>query len=138
MPPIIRHLSQMDADNVSYKVQGFSGSAPVNTATNIDWKFPEARYLTGGQLLVNGGSWGDTVKVQVVDVDNIYGFGAGAVLGEHVSNFMINPAVCLQISIECPYVALIPANIYIRIRYTNTSLSTPVSIAMNMFSHIPK
>lgn len=134
----IRSVYQMDADNVSFKVQGISGLALPSSVTNIDFKLPEARYLTGGQLLVSGGAWGDTVTIQVIDIDGLYGAGPNLVLGEFVTNLCVNPSSTEQIHLECPYVALIPMNIYLRMKYTNTDVANTAKVAMNIFSHIPK
>lgn len=135
---VIRTAYQMDADNVKLKIQGFMGTAIKNSTSNISWKFPEARYLTGGILSVVGGQSGDTISVQIVDVDNVLGYGAGAVLDEFVTNFFINPTVSKQLDFECQYVALIPANTYMRLVCVNTGTGTDATVYMNLYSHIPR
>lgn len=134
----VRRVSDLDADKALFAVQGMKGTATANSTTNIDWKFPEERWVSGGMLLVNNGVWGDHVSLEIVDKDNILGYGADTVLNTFATNFYIQPGNQLQGIIECPYIAQIPANIYLRVKYTNISLLTAAGVAFNLFSHIPR
>lgn len=134
----IRKVSELDADRATYKMQGFKGTAAVNTITNIDWKVPEDRWISGGILLAQGTHWGDKVCLQIVDKDNVLGYGANVVLNEYVTDFYLVTDTEFQVQMEAPYIALIPANVYIRIAYTNTSLLDPVETVLNLITHIPR
>lgn len=138
MPGImVRRLTDLSPDNSLYKCQGFSGTAAANTTTDIDFKFPQERWLSGGALFVKGGNWGDTCTIQIVDVDNILGFGANTVLREFITNFAICDDSQFQIRIEVPYVSVVPQDIYMRIKYTNNNATNSCQVACNIFTHIP-
>jgi hypothetical protein len=110
---------------------------PVNAITSYDWKFPEERWLTGGVLKAQG-DWGSNVSLQVIDIDNVMGYGANVVLDEFVTSFYITDVVQDQISKEFNYPALVPANLYLRVKFNNISLTNTGKVALNIFSHIPK
>lgn len=136
----VRKVSDLDADKAKFKLQGFKGTAAagVGVVTNIDWKLPEDRWISGGILLATGVHWGDKIAVQICDVDNILGAGAGYVLDEYVSDFYVVSDSQFQVQLDSPYIALVPANLYVRIKYTNTSLIDAVEVAMNMVTHVPR
>lgn len=134
----VRKVADLDADKARYKLQGFKGAAAVNSTTNIDWKLPEDRWVSGGILLAQGTHWGDKICLQVVDKDNVLGYGANVVLDEYVSDFYVVTDSEFQLQLESPYIALVPANIYIRVAYSNVSLIDPVEVAFNLITHIPR
>lgn len=134
----VRKVSDLDADKAKFKIQGFQGTAAVNATTNIDWAFPEERWMSGAILIAQGTHWGDKVTVQVIDKDNVLGYGANTVLDEYVTDFYLIADSQFQVQIDCPYVALIPAGIYIRVKYTNTSVLDAVEVAMNVIAHVPR
>lgn len=134
----IRKLFDLDADKARYKLQGFSGTAASATTTNIDWKLPEERWVSGGILMAKGTHWGDKICLQVIDKDNILGAGANYVVDEYVTDFYLITDAEFQVQIEAPYIALIPANLYIRIKYTNVGILDPVEVAFNLVTHIPR
>jgi hypothetical protein len=134
----VRKTSDLDADKAKYKVQGFSGTASANTTTNIDWVLPQERWVSGGVLIAQGTHWGDKLCLQVIDIDNVLGYGANTVLDEYVTDFYLVTDSEFQVQLESPYLALIPAGVYIRIKYTNTSLVDAVEVAFNVVTHIPR
>jgi hypothetical protein len=134
----VRRIFDLDADKAKYRCQGVSGTATANTTTNIDWKLPEERWISGGIFMVKDGAWGDTAKFQIVDKDNVLGYGAGVVLDEFATGVLVASDTQVQGHIEAPYIALIPANVYVRIVYTSTSPSVNVGVGINLFTHIPR
>lgn len=134
----VRKVSDLDADKAKFKLQGFKGSCAVNTTTSIDFKLPEDRWVAGGIIIAQGTHWGDKLCLQVIDIDNVLGYGANTVLDEYVTDFYLVSDSEFQLQLECPYVALVPANLYIRVKYTNTSLIDAVELACNLMTHIPR
>lgn len=134
----VRKVSELDADKAKFKLQGFKGTMSVNATTNLDWKFPEDRWVSGAILLAQGTHWGDKICLQIIDIDNALGYGANTVLDEYVTDFYLVTDTEFQVQIESSYVALIPANVYLRVKYTNTSVLDPVEVALNLISHIPR
>ena len=112
------------------------GEASASGVTEIYKKFPEDRLLNGGTLLVSGGKWNDKAALKVVDRDNIYGLGAGLVLRTFGEDYYINPNDTFQVKYEVPYVARLPAGIYIQIEYDATDADTR-TIVLNLMTHIP-
>jgi hypothetical protein len=134
----VRRVSDLDADKARYKLQGFKGTAAVNTTTNIDFELPEERWVSGGILMAQGTHWGDKICLQIIDINNVLGAGYNFVVDEYVTDFYLVTDSEFQIQIESPYVALIPAGLFVRIKYTNTSVLDPVECVMNLVSHIPR
>lgn len=134
----VRKVTDLDADKAKFKLQGFKGLAAVNTTSNIDFKLTEERWVSGGILLCQGTHWGDKISLQVIDKDNVLGYGANVVLDEYVTDFYLVSDSEFQLQLESPYIALVPANIYIRVVYSNTSLLDPVEVAFNLMTHIPR
>lgn len=124
-----------DAQGFRFRGKGIAGTATKNTTTNIDYKLTEERYINGVDLLIKDSVWGDYVKFQVVDVDNILGYGAGTVLDEFGSDWYIDPNVCQQGQVIIPYPAKIIANLYIRIVYVSVGTVNDVELKANLFLH---
>jgi hypothetical protein len=125
------------AYNGQYEVKatGYSGTATLGTTTNVDFAIgAEDRYINGISLFLKDHVWGDTLNLSVVDVDNIYGYGAGLVLKTFGINWNVNDQTQSQGSTIFNYVARIPAGIYIRIVYTSTG-TTDVKIRLNCLMH---
>jgi hypothetical protein len=135
---IIKRASELSPDNSIFSLVGFSGEASPNNTSNIDFLFNQERWITGGTLLVKGGSWGDSLSIQVVDRDNILGYGPNLVLLQFISDFKVNPEAILQEKIEVSYVSLIAAGLVLRVKYNNTSTTEVVDVACNLFLHQPK
>lgn len=136
--PYIRRIHDLDADKAKLKIQGFNGVANVNAITNIDFKLPEDRWISGGILIAQGTHWGDKICLQIIDKDNILGAGVNYVIDEYVTDFYLITDSEFQIQMDAPYIALIPKDIYVRVVYTNISLLDPVEVAFNLVSHIPR
>lgn len=133
----VRNLSEMSADRASLRIQGIGGSAYALQVTNIDWKLPEDRWITGGLMMINQCTWGDTFDIEIVDLDGVV-TTAGTVLATHVKDFRVNPGQNYQGEFHSQYPALIPAGVYIRIKYDNTSSLLTTKIGLNLITHIPK
>lgn len=117
-----------------FRGKGITGVADPLTNSNIDYKLTADRYLNGCQLIIKTANWGDYVKFQVVDVDNILGYGAGTVLDQFGDTWYLSSAEQNQGVFKIEYPAKIVVNLYIRIVYTNTG-ALPVNVACNLFLH---
>lgn len=121
--------------NFRFRGKGISGTATKNTTSNIDYKLTEERYINGVDLFVKDSVWGDSVKFQVIDIDNILGYGANTVLDEFGTDWYIDPSICKQGQILLPYPAKIVTNLYIRIVYISVGTDVDVSLKANLFLH---
>lgn len=84
--------------------------------------------LQGGTYWARGATAGDTVSFAVVDVDNVLGGGAGAVVSEYVKGLPVAPWDH-HMELTSTAAGMIPAGLYLRITYTNTGAS-PVQLGI--------
>lgn len=134
MATSVRKEFDMNADVVKFRGKGISFTASAGTTTSYDYKLTEARLVSGTRLLVRNQAWGDHVKFQVVDVDNILGYGAGVVLDEFATEWYIVSDKEDQGNVVLTYSAEVLANLYIRLIYTSVGLLN-VNVHCNLFAH---
>ena len=136
--PITRTRAFTNTDGFYFVGQGFSGVIPKNTTGTIDYKITQNLWLNGAQAIVKNGIWGDTCSFEVVDKDNILGYGSNVVINEFVSNWSIIEDQQDQGLVILPYAAMLPANLYIRVVYVSTGSTNDVQFALNLFVHAKK
>lgn len=116
-----------------------SFTAAANTTTTVDWKITQETYngvnvdalMDGVQYCCVDVTNGDKVIFQVVDVDNILGYGAGVVLDEFANVYAME-----GVSIIKEYVASLIPNLYVRIKYVNTHATNTAEFSCNLFRHV--
>jgi hypothetical protein len=116
-------LSHFASTNVNSASQGLRATAAFGTATNIDLLLTDDSFLTGGVLRTSGSAFGDHATFQVVDVDNIIGYGAGAVLGQYVTSWYMRSDAEEQVNENAAYPAKVIAGLYLRVVYTSVGTS---------------
>lgn len=134
MPTKIRSIFQMDADICRFRGKGVAFTATAGTTTDCDYKLTEARLIDGTQIIVKDHAFGDHVAFQVVDVDNLLGYGAGTVLDSFGTEWYLCSDKQDQGLIRMPYSAELVAGLYIRLKYTSVG-ATNVSVKLNLFVH---
>lgn len=125
-------LALFTSDGVHFDGLSASGTATAGTTTHVDLKLTDDMLLTGGLLLAKGCVFGDSVVAQVVDVDNVLGYGAGVVLNQFVSWILPDSPAAIELTV--PYPSKIFAGLYIRIAYTSTGV-VDVLVAINYMTH---
>lgn len=108
----------LDSTSVNFAGKGVTTTVPGNATTNVDTLISDDAILTGMIFWVNGFTAGDTVTFQVVDKDNVLGFGAGVVLNEFVTAWSVPPSGTIEHSPGYP--AKIITGLYMRVKYTAT------------------
>jgi hypothetical protein len=121
-----------DASGFRFRGSSFSGSCSANSTADIDFQITQERYINGGRLLVNNIGNDDKMTFQVVDKDNILGYGANAVLDEFIKDYFIPTTGNLEVRLDYP--ARIIAGLYLRLKYTSTHASG-CSIKCNLYLH---
>jgi hypothetical protein len=90
--------------------------------------------LSGLSLVLVNHAEADTIGLQVVDLDNVLGYGAGVVLKTFGLNWNVDETKSDQGTHVFNFVARIPAGIYIRIAYVSTGAAA-VTVKLNAMLH---
>ena len=133
--PLARQRAFANDDGFRFRGKGISGTATKNATTNLDYKVTEARSINNVKLIYKNHVFGDTVKFQIVDVDNIYGYGAGLVLDEFGLDWNLEEDRQGQGQEMLPYRASIVTNLWIRIVYISVGTENDVSLRVNLYLH---
>lgn len=134
-----REILLMDAFcyNGQYEVKatGYKGTATAGMTTNIDFPIgAEDRYINGLALILKNHAIDDTVGLQIVDVDNVLGYGSGAVLKTFGTNWNVDESQQHQGANSFNYAARILAGVYVRVVYVSTG-GTDVLVKLNLLLH---
>jgi len=133
MAGVITKRSDFDSDRVTPAHVGFTGTASANATSNIDYKVTADSVLDRIQLIFSSSLLGDKYTVQIVDKDNALGGGANIVVASVFNEFNVDTALQTQVDYTSPIPIAIPANTYIRVRYTATALLGSVGVKANVF-----
>jgi hypothetical protein len=131
---ITRQRAFSNSDGFRFRGASFSGTATAGTVTNIDYKLTEERYINGGQLILKDHVTGDKFTFQVIDIDNVMGYGANVVLDQFITDFYVSGQAETQAGLNLAYPAKIPANLYLRLKITSTG-ETNIAVRCNLFLH---
>lgn len=134
MATVVRRKMDMTADNCKFRGQGFAFTATAGASTDHDYKITESRLLEVPIILAKNHAWGDYIRFQVVDVDNVLGYGAGVVLDEFATTWYLDDTVCTQSRPDVWYSAEVVTNLYIRVKYTSVG-ATDVEVKINLCNH---
>lgn len=113
---------------------GTKFTATAGQETIHDFLIAEDHLIDGALLVVINGALGDKVKCQVIDKDNILGYGQNIVLGEYVKDWYINPSASKQLEYESSYPAKIYGGLYLRTIYTSQGTESP-EVIINYLLH---
>ena len=116
-------------------------TATKTSTTDHDWKVPAVAYLgVNKQSVMNGLEYfakdaeiGDSITFQIVDIDNVLGYGANTVLDEFSKTWYVIPNASNTIVL---YKANLIKDLYVRIKYTSVGATNDVSLICNLFRHI--
>lgn len=122
-------ISQFSSDLLNVNNKGITGIASAGTVTNIDLKLDDDNFITGGVLRTNTSTFGDHATFQVIDLDNVMGYGAGVILGQYCTDWYMRSDVQEQLNENTPYPAKIYAGLYLRLKYTSVG-TTDVQVSV--------
>lgn len=106
-------------------------SAGPGTTTTNDFKLLTPTRFKGGEMFVNNLTLGDFGQIQIIDKDNVLGFGANFVLSDWIPKWFVFPGVTNTMESQ-ELSTVVPANVYLRTKYTNTSILTTASVYLNI------
>lgn len=130
--PIFTGSPFSDSGGFRFRGTSFKDTVATNTTKDIDFKIEQERWINGGRALIDNIGEDDQVTFQVVDKDNIFGFGAGVVLDEFISGYYVPQDGNLEVNLAYP--ARIIAGLYIRLKYTSTHASG-CTLKCNLYLH---
>jgi hypothetical protein len=131
---LVRVKAFANADDLRFRGTGVSTTISYGTTDNLDYKLTEDRFINGVNIILKDHTFDDTVCFQIVDVDDVLGYGAGVVLDEFGTNWGVCEDQQNQGQILISYPALVYTGLYVRIRYTSTGL-VDVKLKANLFLH---
>ena len=115
----------------NYSFRGLGGSASLSTGSNnVDQVIPAIRFINGAEVWSDDPAYGNSITFQVVDVDNVLGYGAGTVIEEFGTTWQMHPG-CITKAFP-GYIASVPANLYVRMVVT---VSQAASFHYNLHLH---
>ena len=132
--PLVKNFPFSDASGFRFRGASFSGVGVAGNTTDIDYLIPAERWINGGSLLLKNHTFGDYYTFQVVDKDNIMGYGVGVVLDEFIDCYYVDDEHSSQQQLMLAYPAKLYAGLYLRLKYTSVGLNN-VTIKCNMFLH---
>ena len=119
--------------NTDFKGAKFTVTANGNT--NCDFKVLDDSILDGLVLDVVDSALGDKITFQVIDKDNVLGYGENVVLKQFATDIYVAPGIVRQVDYASSYPAKIYAGLYLRMIYTSTSLTLSPTILIRYKLH---
>jgi hypothetical protein len=120
-----------------YSFRGISTgliTASANQTTTFDFELDNNYALKGGYAFFEQRTLGDSIRVVVIDKNNILGLGVGVELGEYVPSWLVPkdyPLIIDDVSI-----AILPvAGLFLRIEYTNTHATNEAKGFINLIAY---
>lgn len=95
-----------------------------NSENNCDFLITDDSILDGLVVDVLDQTLGDKMIFQIVDKDNVLGYGANVVLKQFGTDIYITPGIIRQIDHSSSYPAKAFAGLYLRLKYTSVSEAT--------------
>jgi len=114
---------------------GFKFTATKNSTTYGQCALPQDLRFRGGTLITKGNVMGDVAKLEVVDVDNILGYGAGFIVANYFENWNIEEKETgkgREEIVEPTMGDNVPEGLYMRLTYTSVGTENDVAVGMNM------
>lgn len=97
---------------------GTKFESSLSGTTVHDIKINDDMIIDGAVIIVIGSALGDKITCQVVDKDNVMGYGVNVILGQYVTDWYLNPSATFQLNYESEYPAKIYAGLYLRTVYS--------------------
>lgn len=131
---VVQKMSQtLGEDSFGLEGVGYHMTATKNSTTTHDLLLTKAYALKGGVAYFGPGcTEKDYMKCQIIDIDNILGFGNNVVLDEYISKWYVHPLMAMVA--EDVSIATLPApGLYFRTIYTSDASATEdASLSINL------
>jgi len=130
-----------DAQGFRARFKGYTDTATAGETTNIDILITEERFINGLQLILKDQAFGDSVDLQVVDINGTYagilypvGYPTPLVLDTFGESWYVHSDSQNQDQIIVPYPARLLPGLYVRVIYHSVG-ETDVQVCANLFLH---
>ena len=107
---------------------GYLYAVPSSGVYSFDEQLATPIRLSGGVYWVTGATLTDTATLEVVDVDDVLGAGAGFVVAKYAANIPLAPWDHSG-DLTAPTAAELPAGLYLRLTVNHTG-SDPMAIGV--------
>lgn len=123
--------TDLEASKVAPNTIGATGTATLGISTNIDVLISDDSFIRKIEFFCKNHVFGDKVSITIIDIDNVYGYGAGFVMATPVTNWNITEDSQKQASYDAAIPKKIPGGTYLRLTYASVGL-VDVSTALNL------
>jgi hypothetical protein len=117
--------SEYGAKDLNLDVQGVKYDITANSTQDLDFLISDDYIMDGMILDAVNHVLGDKVTFQVVDIDNVLGYGANVVLKQFGTDVYMAPGLTRQVNADSVYPAKVFAGLYLRIKYTSVGETNP-------------
>jgi hypothetical protein len=121
-----------EKEKLTFDAQGVSATITAGNSQNLVYALTDDCLITGVELIVNNGSYGDTINFQVIDSSGAFTGTPGTVLNQFASNWNVTPISDTQFDIVYP--AKILTGMGLQVVYKSTGTSN-VFLAINYKLH---
>lgn len=128
------NLPFADRGNLKFRAKGISFECASEAYTVQDYELTENFFCNGAEVLFYTQETHSHVTFQVVDKNNVLGFGENLVLDTFVDNWNLSAKVDRNGPITLNYPALLRLGLFIRITVFNASLLNTTCF-VNLFLH---
>lgn len=126
-------VSDFSSKDLNLVLQGTMFTALPGQATTHDFLITQDSLIMGAFVIVLDAALGDKIKCEVVDVNNVLGYGPGVVLGQYAVDWYMNPRSAEQLNFSAPYPAKLVTGLYLRVVYASVGItSVPVIVNYNL------
>lgn len=117
---------------LNFNAQGVKATLTAGQQGHVDYTLVDDCLLTGMELIVNDGNYGDTMALQVVDSTGAFTGTPGTVILQVATNWNVIPTCDTQFDLSYP--AKILTGMTLRIVYNSTGTANPF-VAVNFKLH---
>lgn len=125
---------EFEASKLLLDARGACLLCTPNTSNNLDLAIADDSLITGIHLKSTDSTLGDTITLRVVDINNVLGYGANAVIRQFGTNWCLVNGTN-EVFVQAQYPAKIFGGLYLRVVYNSVSLTVAPSVAANYVLH---
>jgi hypothetical protein len=123
-----------DAADLNFRGKGVESTFTAGATETYDWKVEADREFDEIVLICCDHVFGDKVDLQVIDIDNIKGYGPNTILATYFYDYFLAGDQQHQGILKVDYPGTLLKDLYVRFRYYSTG-GTDVKFKANLFLH---